>query len=58
MRSGEGGEKRRQKREAETQRQKAQPSDYKVAFILLSGFKSSHRKGISKISNSSNQKYL
>lgn len=30
--------------------------DYNVAFILLSGLKSSHKKGIPKISNGNNQK--
>lgn len=54
-RRGRQGE-REGKRESETQRQKAQPYEYKGAF-LLSGLKSSHKKGIPKISNGNNEKY-
>lgn len=55
-RRAEGGRQGKKEREIETQRQKAQPSDYKGAF-LLSGLKSSHKKGIPSISNGNNQKY-
>lgn len=56
MEKAEAGRKARKEREIETQRPKAQPSDYKGAF-LLSGLKSTHKKGIPKISNGNNQKY-